>query len=153
MSLASHLKEANERVAELNAANETMTAQVAEMESTIATMQAEHAAKVADMQSAIDAKVTELAQAGESLKTASASIETLTAEKTEAEAECAKLQRALEDPAFRAAKATGEDPVSDGGEASAPVSHIKALESITDPKERNAYYKAHKAEIKAEMKG
>ena len=158
MSIVKELKGARTKIEAIQADLEAVTAERDALAEQVKALGEDHDAAVAALSATVDAVKADAATAAEAHAAEVAELAKIrdeqAAEIAETKAHAAELTRALEDPGYRIAKAEGTDPVNDGGEAGGgqAKSLTQQLESITDPGKRNAFYQAHKAEIKAEAK-
>ena len=163
MSIVKDLKNARTKIESMQADLEAVTAERdaanAERDAFAAQVKSlgeDHDAAVAALNATVDAVKADAAKAAEASAAEIAEAAQVRDEQAarivEIEGHAAELTRALEDPGYRIAKSEGTDPASDGGEAGGgqAQSLLEQLNAITDPGKRNAFYQAHKAEIKAE---
>ncbi len=158
MSIVKDLKNARTKIESMQADLEAVTAERDSLAAQVKALGEDHDAAMASMTATVETLKADAAKAAEASAAEIAEAAQVRDEQAarivEIEGHAAELTRALEDPGYRIAKSEGTDPASDGGEAGGgqAQSLLAQLNAITDPGKRNAFYQAHKAEIKAEAK-
>ena len=156
MSIVKDLKNARTKIESMQADLEAVTAERDALAARVKALAEDHDAAMAAMTATVETLKADAAKAAEASAAEIAEAAQVRDEQAarivEIEGHAAELTRALEDPGYRIAKSEGTDPASDGGEAGGgqAQSLLEQLNAITDPGKRNAFYQAHKAEIKAE---
>ena len=156
MSIVKDLKNARTKIESMQADLEAVTAERDSLAAQVKALGEDHDAAMASMTATVETLKADAAKAPEASAAEIAESAQVRDEQAarivEIEGHAAELTRALEDPGYRIAKSEGTDPASDGGEAGGgqAQSLLEQLNAITDPGKRNAFYQAHKAEIKAE---